>query len=816
MLFNNCRTPTAWKVAYISDQSFADGKWHRFKMRVKREVEYSVIECQVDGSSSTNIKVKGALTSDNHGMLFLAGLPNSSQISSQISPLNGNFTCFPELANFSGCLSDLQLNLVSLTGHVSRLNTSHAKQYGDVLASCTKGKDSIISFAGKNSKILLAMRDNIRLNTSFEFQIRTREFRTFVAKIMNHMVTALFFLEAGKMKVSARFKDSNGQRGEFFHISSSGISLSDNHWHKVSFNVAMETGANLLIDDELQAKYNMREKLVTTNLKDAHEREGQVLLRFGRSARKYRSFIGCFRDVYLNNHLVNFSLYGFSKGISVGKCAFSFSDDSPRSEANKSGNISHLTSTVDTPVKDKTVSGLAYKTKTTTPAVLYTTGNILSKTTPNGKAHSKSDSSYDKANFIALALAVGLLIIVLVTAYIIGIWLKSRLQNCSKKPATEENADTELNNTAEVSGKEMHVQSFQPAQSFRNGHIAVGDQQSSINFNIHTSVPNGASSIYNADNCRSARNLDQSPRKVWEERFLNHTPIKIGKSNFLTVSATCYTDMGIHKTSTDKRSKENLSVDIDNVRPAIIPSTDGSISLQKHGFLMELSSSTGDCVSGKQTAPDDSLQSPKRFNKVYSGYDSLPKPKKASGLSWAYGTRFIRHESSDTDCSDVDRVTRTRRPNQPMEGGRVPAVKPWQLKFLESSEDEQENQRRASGVNQLHGKHRRFRSFTDDTYKLYSLKEEEREIELDPRRFFNANRPRVYFKDTYSIRGRNRSASFAEEAVPCEDITGIGAQVRSLDGYTSSCPESIHCLTSEKEDTTMNSRRPKRLTTYYF
>jgi len=761
-------------------------------MRVTRGVKYSsVIQCQVDGSSSKNIKINDTLTRSNDEMLFLAGLPGSSQI----SKMNGNFSCFPEFANFSGCIADLQINLISSTGHARRLNTSHAKQYGDVLASCTEAKDSIVSFADKNSKILLAMKDNIRVNTSLEFQIRTGESRAFIGKITNQMVTASFFLEVGKMKVSARFKDSNGQRGEFFHISSSGISLSDNHWHKVSFNVFMDVGANLLINDELMAQYKMREKMVRTNLKDAHKREAQVMLRFGRSARKHLSFIGCFRDVYVNNHLVNFSLHPPSKGILVGECVNSFSDDWPRFKEHKSRNSSQLTSTADTSVKGKTVKGLAHRTTPTTLTVSNTTGNILSTTTLNVTPHSKSDSSYDKVYSIAVVLVVGLLIIVLVTAYVIGICLKSRLQNCRKKTtATDENADAELNNTAEVSGKER--QSFQSAECLRNGHI---------NSNLHASLPNGASNIQNTDNHRSARNLDQSPVKVWEERYLSPAPV------------TCYNNMRMHKTSADKRSRENLSVDIDNVRPTVIPSIDESISLQKHRFHTKSLNSTGDCFSGgRRTTPDANLQSPKRFNKVYSGHDSLPKPKKASGLSWAYGTRFIRHESSDTDCSDVDRMTRTRPRNQTMENGRDAAVKPWQLKFLESSEDEQENHRRASSENHLHGKYRRFRTFTDETYKLYSLKEEEREIELDPRRPFQANRLRVYFKDTYSIRGQNRSTSvFAESATPREDADGIGTQVRSLDGYTSSCPESIHCL-SEKEDTALNSRRPKRLTTYYF
>ena len=778
-------------------------------MRFTRGVEHSTIQCQVFGSSSTNIKINGTLTSDKDDTFFLAGLFDSSQI----PQLKGNFACLPELANFSGCIADLQINLVSSSWHVRRLNTSHAaKEYGDVLTSCTEAKDSIVSFADKNSKILLAIRDNIRINTSFEFQVRTRESRAFIAKITNQIVTALFFLEAGEMKVFLRFKaETNGQRRESSHLSSSGISLSDNNWHKVKFNAAMETGANLLINDKLKAQYKIREKLEMTHLKDVHERKAQVILRFGRNARKYPSFIGCFRDVFVNNHLVNFSLHRPSKGIFVGKCANSISNDWPRFGEDNSRNTSHLTPTADTPVKANTVIGLAYKTTTTISTVSNATGNMLPVTTLKVKPHSKSDSSYDKVYSVAVALAVGLIIIVLVMGYIIGICVKSRLQYCRKKTTTEENADTELNNTAEVRGKER--ESFQSAECLRNAHIPGGDQRSSINFNPHASIPNGVSNIHNADNYRSARNLDQSPVKVWEERYLSHAPVKVSKFNFLTVPATCYNDMRIHKTLTG-RSKENLSVDA--IRPTIKTSQDESISLQKHGFHTELSNSTGDCVSGEgRTAPDANLPSPKRFNKVYSGHDSLPKPKKVSGLSWAYGKRFIHHESSDTDCSDVDRVTRNRPRNQMMESGRVSPFKPWQLKFLESSEDEQENHRRASSANHLQRKHRRLCSFTDEKYKLYSLKEEEREIERDPRRPFNTIRPRVYFKDTYSIWGRTGSTSFAEVAVPCEDTAGIGAQVRSLDGYTSSCPESINCL-SEKEDTAMNTRRSKRLTSYYF
>lgn len=68
-------------------------------------------------------------------------------------------------------------------------------------------------------------------------------------------------------------------------------------------------------------------------------------------------------------------------------------------------------------------------------------------------------------------------------------------------------------------------------------------------------------------------------RKVWEECFLNYIFIKIGKLNFLIVFVICYIDMGIYKILIDKCFKENLLVDIDNVRFVIILLIDGFISL---------------------------------------------------------------------------------------------------------------------------------------------------------------------------------------------------------------------------------------------
>ena len=776
-------------------------------MYATREMETSAIQCQVDSSALTSIKINGTLRGENDKTLFLGGLPNANQM----PQLGRNSTCFPEVVNYSGCIADLEINLVSSHGHVRRVNSSHAKRYGEVSVHCSEAKDSVVSISDKNSKILLVMKDNGKFNTLFEFQIRTRESRAFVGKIVNQIVTALFFLQEGKMKVSARFEDVTGLKGDFVHMTSSGISLSNNRWHKVTFNVATKTGAHLFINGELKAHYKMRKKLTPSTLENAHERESHVSLRFGRSARKYPSFIGCLRDVYVNNHLVNFSLHHSSKGISVGKCGNSLSNDWSSLRELKTRNTTRLRSTIDTFTMNKYFDSRANETtKTplvTSPRSSNTSGNVLHTETPSVKPHPKSDSRFNKSHSILVALAVALFIIVIVMAYILS-GLKSRLRSCLKKPTTEDSCDAQLNTTVDARDKEGL--STQPTDChFTNIHVPGRDQQPPNNFNLHAS---NRESSFNQENYRSARRLDQSPAKVWEERYLSHAAGKTIESNLLTVPINYYNNVHMHKTSV-ARSQENLSNNIDSIGPTIMLQKDEFVSLQKHGLTPELPNSNKDCsIGGRRIAPDVIPQSPKRFHKAYSGHDTLPTPKKASSLSWAYGTRFIRHESSDTDCSDVDRVSRARPRNQMMENGRL-TVKPRPLKVLESSEDEQESRRVHNGNHA--GRHRRLRSFMEETYKLYSLKEEEREIEFHQRRPFTANRLKVYCNNTYSVRGRNRSTSFTEAAEPYEDTVGISAQVRSLDGYTSSCPESIHCL-SEKEDKGLNIKRSKRLTTHYF
>lgn len=307
--------------------------------------------------------------------------------------------------------------------------------------------------------------------------------------------------------------------------------------------------------------------------------------------------------------------------------------------------------------------------------------------------------------------------------------------------------------------------------------------------------------------------------KVWEDRYLNNANKTFG-SNVLTVPQ-------IHSThvyqTLEAQSQEKVSL---NTHGNVIgsrntPPPNESVALEKHnldrGFLDPvIDYSNGD--KGRRIPTVVNSLIPKHVDKVYSGYDSLPRPRKTPSLSWAYGTRFVRHgyESSDTDCSEIDRATRAQKRNpHVIKSGRVIATRPRQLTVLESSEDE----RGCSRIwnRSRYGESGRLRTFTQQTYKLHSLKEEEGEADVEQRMPLTCNKLKVYCKgeDAYYARGWNRSTSFTEARVQYQDTANIGTTVRCLDGYTSSCPESLNCL-SEKEGKSLSIGCSKRLTMHYF
>ena len=770
----------------------------------------SVFECQVD-SSPTKVTV-GGLAYQHDLRLFLAGLPGPNLRAT----LNDSTTCFPDVGNFSGCVADLEMNFVSSSARVLRLNTTLARQFGDVFETCTEAKDSIVSITDKNSKVSLRMRDDMACNTSFEFQIRTKESRAFVGKIMNQILTALFFLEKGNMKVSVRFEGLNKHKGNSFVLTSSGKFLANSQWHKVTFIAAEKTGVILLIDGGLKSSYKATNTLMCVSLENSQESYSTI--RFGRTARKYPSFTGCLRDVYVNKHALNFSHHGSSKGILVGKCHDLFMSDNESSFKEQLGeSLTVIRSSPDSFVYTKSFDGQAYAYEVSIKPTVASNGssNTLDgyNGTQAGAEHQpRSNFRFDKAYPISIALSVGLLMVFVVLVYIFGAGLKSRLQNCRNERAVKENDESKPSTMVQVGDKDGS--SYQPpVKCSKNVCTSVEvDQERHNKSNPNALKGNGRSwyqEIY-----RSARRIDQNPMKVWEDRFLNKQASKDFDSNLLPVPQLHHSH--IHQT-VNTRSREKVSNDVDNVlgSVSILPSDD-FVTLQKRGFSRD--DFVGHCpsgIGGKTVSSVVSSPSPKWLKKAYTGHESLPKSKKASSLSWAYGARFVRHghESSDTDCSEINKVTRVQSRNRALESGKGITISPRKLKVLESSEDEQETCKGSKG-NYL-GRGRRLRTFTEESYKLHSLKEEDREIDLDPRLSFTSSRLKVYHIDTYSARGWNRSTSFAEARVRYEDTVTVSNQIRSLDGYTSSCPESIHCL-SEKEDKRVNIRHSKRLTTHYF
>ena len=801
MSINHCKPPATWQHGITARQSLADGKWHKLIIHVAS----NFIQCQVDGSS-TAIKVKG-ITRESNGLLFLAGLPDSSQW----PILNRNITCFPEVLNFSGCIADLEMNFVNSPGHSHGLNTSYARQFGDISESCTEARDSTVSISDKNSKVMLWMRDDNWCNTSFEFQIRTLKTRAFVGKILNHILTAFFFLEEGNIKVTVRFEELKKEKADSFHLTSMGIFLANNQWHKVSFIADEKVGVNLLIDDELKSGYTLTNKLGCPTLLNTQD-SGYSTLRFGRGARKYPSFIGCLRDVYVNNIPVNFTHHvSLSKGVSVGKCNDLLTiKTSSTVETENTENLASLRSTADTFANTKYSDGQQYKASTK-PSIASTTGSanisggnykiLSSDITPQ----SKSKSYFEKAYPIAIVLAVGLLVIFLVTVYIFGTGFKVRFKKCRDKPAIEDHIKSNHRDTIQVRDKDG-IRCQSPAN--RSKSLRTDDPELNSKCIPHASITNNQSGFDTyQDPHRSLRRLDQNTVKVWEDRHLNNA-CKASDSNLLTVPQLHFSHT--HH-SINARSPEKMAKDLENVLGSTsIPQPVERVLLQKQGFVRDQPDANvdySDEVKGRRVLTVANPSSPKRFCKVYSGHDSLPKSKKAASLSWAYGTRFVRHESSDTDCSDIDRFTRVRPRNEAMESARITIVKPRNLKVLESSEDEWESNK-ASHRNHF-GRGRRPRTFTEETYKLHSLKEDDREDNMDQRLSFNPNR------DTYTTWGRNRS-TFAEASVRYGDSVAISTQVRSLDGYSSSCPESINCPSEKEDKAGLKITRLKRLTTYYF
>ena len=754
------------------------------------------MHCKVDGLVSQKAKSQERLVSKVQQILYLGGRPDTKKQ----QELNGSFTCLTKAANFSGCVADLEVSFHS-SGIPERSNMSHIKQFGDVSTLCKAAKENIASFSDKNSKVLLTMKDNIKLNTSFEFQVRTSQSRAFVGKIMNKIFTALFFLEMGRMKVSVRLEATEGHKGDSFHLISGGTSLFDNYWHKVNFYFAKGTGAYLFIDDALRGHYEFRTTMSNKDFQNGRE-SSHFTIRFGRSARKYPCFIGCLRDVFVNSHSINFTQFN-SKGISVGECTYSSKRDWSKLEKDMTKN-----KTATWPTKDPfSVSTYLYgeAPETTMESTVSLTigsnasGGTFTELTPQAKQRFQNDSSFDQTYPIVVALAVGLLVIIIVITYILGVGLKPRIQKCFKRNTTEDKGETEKSSMRQAEDEDKHLSNL----SGEPGR----DKESLAQYNSHALTSKRFSGMRTHENLRSGRGLDEISVKVWEERYLNNAACTTVDSNFLTIPKSYYTQVPTTK------SQEKLSINFDIIGQTInnTPRLNDSVTLRNldHGVLGHPSDSMGECNGGIGTMTNSNPpQSPKHFNKAYSGHSTLPKPKKMPSLSWAYGRRFIRNESSDTDCSDVDKVTRTRPRNLSTENEKV--MKPRQLKFLESSEDEMERRRISIG-NRRYGRIRKLQTFSEETsFKLYSLKEEEKEVDLDQRKPFTANGLKVYLRD------RSGTACFVETSEHCDDpVSSIGVQARALDGYTSSCPESINCL-SEKEDSHRNLRYSKRLTTHYF
>lgn len=543
------------------------------------------------------------------------------------------------------------------------------------------------------------------------------------------------------MKVSVRLGDVHKHKGISFQLNAKRLFLATNQWHKVTFIAAEKTGFSLFIDDELMSSYTITNKLLCTALKDT--KESHNIVRFGRGVRNYPGFTGCVRDVYVNNVRGNFSVHDSSGGILVGKCNEIFINKPSLTEETtnlKGESTSSLNSTLGSVVVTKSSEGRVFETWTEAPVPSdgssNPSGTVYETISPGLTPFSKRNSSLDKAYTIALALAVGLLIVLIVTAYVFGVGVKCRLQNCRDKMIKE----------TDESKLSIMLQNRRYDGSYSKNLRVSGktDHERHSDCSLHVPITGNHSCCQ--DIYRSPRGTNQNPMKVWEDRYLNNAN-KTFDSNVLTVPQ-------IHSThvyqTLEAQSQEKVSLNTHGnvIGSTNIPPPNESVALEKHnldrGFLDPvIDYPNGD--KGRRIPTVVNSLIPKPVDKVYSGYDSLPRPRKTPSLSWAYRTRFVRHvhESSHTDCSEIDRATRAQKRNpHVIKSGRVIAIRPRHLTVLESSEDE----RGCSRIwnRSRYGESGRVRTFTQQTYKLHSLKEEEGEADVEQRMSLTCNKLKVY------------------------------------------------------------------------
>ena len=769
LFITNCASPATWQVVTVSNKSFDDGKWH--KLKIRRDHETSLTVCEVDGFSKELETAVLKLHSHVHRFLFFGGIPNRSH-GQGITP---NGTCSPNVKNFSGCITDIKIHGTNSLGYAQVIQ-SNTIQDGTVWNHCPDENQKPISIVDKNAKVLLKVKaENLR-NTSFEFRIRTKTHRGFVVKIAHARLTALLFLEDGKMKVTVRGENDLANERRSLYMAANRTFVADNQWHEILFTVVMGMGTILRIDDSLEARHVITSTTnVTSTVVSTGMRQQYVMLCFGRNSRKNLGFVGCVGDVYVNNQAVNLSKHPSvknGKGISVGHCSISAGKEHVAWRHDKESNGMRLNATGKPLTKPE--SSIGAKDGVDVTSTFHST------------TVTKIKSSRQFEHVYPIALGLGLPVSLLLIVSIFGASLNSRLHSWRRRTGIEK------------TGEPGHIEKLQRKDKENyTAHASCGLSSDYQGKGASCKVTTPAFGIkhesFNNENQEFAKKINQTPAGViWEKRYGVQSIISHQRGSFVPGKS--------HHSfqSLFAEASERLTEDPAAVRLIIPPSEDCVIvHVPKNGPSRGLADTIEtESGVGQGTSMRGTSRSQTRSNRVYSDYNSLPRSsRKASSRFWAYGTRFVRHESSDTDCSDAERVSAKRQGYQAVERAKFVTVRPRQQGASESSGNEVE-----SSVNNLHlGRSQRLQTFTEKSYPLQSVKEEGPENESEHRGSFSSNAGKIYFREK-KLCNRNRSTSLAEASILYEEAAAKGTQLRTtLDGYTSSCPDSIHCL-SEKED----------------
>ena len=726
----------------INSATVTDGRWHLASVLQQRRA----LACKVDGFKETLTGFDAAM----NGLMFIGGVPHSVVLRDSF----GKLSCLSNAKNFSGCLGDVFIGNASLT-RPNILRSHHVNRKAEF--ACNNEHGSLVSFTDPKAVLIVQIEYVTSSTASIDFQIRTLRQNGFIAKVsLKHLVLSLFLVEGlvkAKLKLNAASHSKVVQA-----VSSVKEPVADGQWHRITCYVALAAREfTLSIDGETQFR-----KQFLSNPFSSRGGGYNGVLRISGTLRQHQGIVGCVRDMFVNKKwvpLTNQSSVIESTGVLTGFCRI---DDMSRignalqptdsliggslnrerrpSLANEYHTTAyHLNTRVFT---DPHVPALSTKPITDTLSKLKTNNIESSIPGSSGKVGRVRADNTSLPYLITIATLIGVFVLLLI--FVLGACLRSKRWLCFKESGKERHQNETLTDSVSKSKATERCGENDTRQNY-HGQIPV-----QRDFPSHASVieDKQVDLLKNVDDYQGKNepfhSLNEQQARYWRERdaklldaqchqHLEHSPVV--KQAYFRHSLPLF-----HFTATQSPQSQETAI----ATPQVI------LDVQEKRVILKKSVvNTGKAIHLKERGTSESrpckinTETPYRPDiekkKMSQGAEELPgKKKKRLGFGWAYGSRFARGpDSSDTDCSDVERRVPhsryTHRYGKNFEKNNT--CRP--LKILEASETEEDQNSNDEKTNDepkkersSFGKSKKFGTFQCKGLEfLNSLPEEEKECD---------------------------------------------------------------------------------------